>query len=328
MPQFFDDYFLPATFDDALELLARYAGNARVIAGGTDLLLDFQNEHIAGAPPHYAALIDVTRIAGANEIRGDDNWIVIGCGVTHSQIVASALIQTRATALAEACAVIGGPQVRNVATLIGNVAHALPAADGTLALMVLDAEAQVKSEKRKAESEEWRPLAALFSGPGECAIDATREIICALRFHPTGAREASAFARVMRPQGIALPIMGMACKLKVKRQKSKAEIQDVAICAGPVAPVPMRARETEEFLRGKIFSEETLTRATEILLREAAPRTSAHRATKEYRVELLPMLLRETLTRAIERARLGDITVDLRNNGYPRNTRKITNQKK
>ncbi len=301
MAKFFNEYHLPSTANDALELLSRYDGRARVIAGGTDLLLDFKDEYINGHRPHYEALIDVTRIAGAKQIRREDEWIVIGCGVTHTQIVESSLAQQRATALAEACAVVGGPQVRNVATLIGNVAHALPAADGTIALMALEAEVQVKKQKAKGQSE-WQPIASLFKGPGESTVDATRELIAAVRFHPTSEDEASAFARVMRPQGVALPILGMAVKVKNRKRKGKSTIvENVAICAGPVAPVPFRAAKTEEFLRGKELSEEALERATRVLLSEAQPRTSAHRATKEYRIDLLPMLLRETLTRAVER---------------------------
>jgi carbon-monoxide dehydrogenase medium subunit len=147
MAKFWDNYHIPTSLDDALELLARYDGRARVVAGGTDLLLDFQDAYHSGERPHYDALIDVTRIQSADAIREENGYIVVGCSVTHAQLLASPLIQSRATALAEACAAVGGPQVRNVATLVGNVAHALPAADGTVALMVLGAEAKVARQK-------------------------------------------------------------------------------------------------------------------------------------------------------------------------------------
>jgi carbon-monoxide dehydrogenase medium subunit len=318
--KFWNHYHVPTSLDEALNLLARYDGRARLVAGGTDFFLDLQSDYYEGKRPFYDALIDVTRLAEAKDIRADGDWLVIGCAVTHAQIVASALIQKHATALAEACGVIGGPQVRNVATLVGNVAHALPAADGTLALMALGAEALVANSKfvirnskfkiqnsksaiRNPQSAiECRPLASLFRGPGESAVDATREMIVAVRFRPTGEGEGSAFARVMRPQGIALPILGMAARGKIEIRNSEFVIRDVAISAGPVAPVPFRATRTEEFLRGREFSDETLERAAEVLLSEAQPRTSAHRATKEYRVELLPVLLRRTLTNAVGRA--------------------------
>lgn len=300
MTKFWNEYYLPTSLQEALALLQQHNGRARVIAGGTDLLLDFQEAYQAGERPCFDALIDVTRIQGANTIQTRDNWIEIGCGVTHAQVVASPLIQSRATALAEACAVVGGPQVRNVATLIGNVAHALPAADGTLALAALGGEAQVaRTSADGAPTLEWLPLAALFQGPGVSNVDPSRELISAVRFNPTGAHAASAFARVMRPQGVALPILGMAARVRVDDARA---LLDVAISAGPVAPVPFRALKTEQFLRGRVLDETTLVQAVELVLLEVAPRTSAHRATREYRLELLPSLLRDVLTRAVERA--------------------------
>ncbi len=341
MTKFWNDYHLPASLQEALDLLARYDGRARVVAGGTDLLLDFQDAYHSGERPCFDALVDVTRLEGAQALYEEDGWIVIGCGVTHAQIVASPLVQARATALAEACVVVGGPQVRNVATLVGNVAHALPAADGTIALMALGAEAQVArcneptlaphvldpeikdrgtsagvnqltNEPKGNEPDwglTWMPLASLFKGPGISAVDPTRELITAIRVRPTGQGEGSAFTRVMRPQGVALPILGMAARVKVKRLKSKGksksgigEMQDVAISAGPVAPVPFRATKTEELLRGKALNDEMVAQATQVLLSEVAPRTSPHRATKEYRYELLPALLREVLMKAVVRS--------------------------
>ncbi len=305
MPKFWDEYHIPATLDDALGLLARYDGRARVIGGGTDLLLDLKEEHYSGARPHYAALIDVTRIAGANEIRedADAGWIVIGCAVTHAQVVASSLVQARATALHEASGVVAGAQIRNMGTVVGNVAHALPAADSAVALAVLGAEVQVRSKQSTVNSEQWRPIASLYLGPGKSAVDSTREIISAIRFRPTGANEGSAFARIMRPQGIALPILGMAARVKLAIRNSQFAIDDVAISAGPVAPTLFRAARTEEFLRGKVLDDATLEQAARVLLSEAQPRTSAHRATREYRVELLPTMLREVMTRAVKRAK-------------------------
>jgi carbon-monoxide dehydrogenase medium subunit len=304
----FDQYHLPTTVNEALALLAQYDGRARIIAGGTDLLVDTQAEVYEGQRPHFAALIDVTKIDGAKEIVERDGFIEIGCGVTHTQIVKSKLIQQFATALAEASFVVGGPQVRNVATLCGNVAHALPAADGTVALMAMDAQVRVSSHQLSVVSESWRPLADIFLGPGKSAVDSTREMISAIRLRPCGENAASAFARVMRPQGVALPILGMATRVQCTMHNAakplfgECTINEIAVSAGPVAPIPFRAKGTEEFLRGKIFDEDVLKQATKILLQEASPRTSAHRATKEYRYELLPMLLEQTLRTAIERA--------------------------
>ena len=294
---------MPATVHEALSLLADYGGEARVVAGGTDLILELQQGH----RPPVKALVDVTRIAGANEIRREDEYLVIGCGVTHAMIVESALIRQGGAALAEGCGVIGGPQVRNVGTLAGNIAHALPAGDGTIALLALGGEAQVsRLDTRLSQiTETWMPLEELYLGPGQSLVNQTCEIISALRFVPTGKSEASAFARIMRPQGVALPILGMAMRLKLDARQRDAVLSTVRVAVGPVAPTPYRARATEAFLAGLPATAETIEAAIPVLLDECHPRTSAHRSTSGYRREMLSVLFRQTLGTAISRARRG-----------------------
>jgi CO/xanthine dehydrogenase FAD-binding subunit len=293
------EYYLPVSVDEAVGLLARYDGQARVVAGGTDLILDLQqgNEH------PVAALVDVTRIVGLSEIRAEGGYLVIGAGVTHNQIVESQLLHQKATALVEASYVVGGPQVRNVATIGGNVAHALPAADGTTALNALDAEVEVASFSGRR----WIPFTSLFLGPGKSAIDSTREVLTALRFKATGDQEASASARIMRPQGVALPIMNFSAKVRVLDDR----IEAVALAVAPVAPTPFRCQQTEAFLTGKPATSESIQAAVAVLLSECKPRTSPHRATAEYRKEVLPVLLRRTLSKAIERAKTGEVVPEI-----------------
>ena len=291
------DYYLPTSFGEALSLLVSYKGEARVVGGGTDLILEIQQGH----RPPVKALVDVTRIAGASDIRREGSYIVIGCGVTHTQIVESPLIQQYGTALAEGCGVIGGPQVRNVGTLAGNIAHALPAGDGTISLLALGGEAQItrKTSEGSETSEVWIPLEKLYLGPGKSLVDSTRELISALRFVPTGKGEASAFARIMRPQGVALPILGMATRLKLEGDV----ISSVRVTVGPVAPTPYCACAAQEFLTGKPATQETIEAAIPVLLNECHPRSSAHRATAEYRHEVLSVLLRQVLSAAMKRAK-------------------------
>ncbi|MBL8153842.1 MAG: FAD binding domain-containing protein, partial [Anaerolineae bacterium] len=132
-------YHMPTTLDEAAALLRRYEGRARIIAGGTDLLVDMK----AGAHEPHEALVDVTRIPELQVLDTEGEVFLIGAGVTHTRIVASTALAAAATCLVESCGVIGGPQVRNVGTLGGNVAHALPAGDGTTSLVALDAEADI-----------------------------------------------------------------------------------------------------------------------------------------------------------------------------------------
>ncbi len=288
-----NDYFMPKTLEEAVRLLAAHGGRARVIGGGTDYFVDEAHQ------PAPEALVDVTRIADLRGIWEEEGYVVIGCGASHAQIVASPIVQAHGAALVEACGQIGGPQVRNVATLAGNIAHALPAADGAIALLALDGEALIAWAERDAVIREWRPLPQLFRGPGQSAIDSTRQVLAALRFPVRAPSEGSAFARVMRPQGVALPIMGLAARVRLR---DDGAIADVRVTLGPAAPTPFRAQATEAYLRGRAPDAQTLREAGEMLLGEVHPRTSPHRATAAYRREVIPVLFQEAMGRALRRA--------------------------
>ncbi len=295
--QLWQDYHTPTTVDEALALLASYNGEARVIAGGTDLLIDLQ----FGEGKHQVqALVDVTRIPEMTRIVERDGLCIVGAGATYTAIVQSGLIEARATCLVESCGVVGGPQVRNVGTLGGNVAHAQPAADGTTSLIALDAEVEVAWADGRRE---WLPIARLFRGPGVSTLDSTRDILVAFRFALCTAMEATAFKRIMRPQGVALPVLG--CAVWVQLDTSGAYYRDVRICIGPVASTPVRANAVEEALRGQPVHEDILNSAGNIARETLHLRTSKYRATAEYREYMIDVLLRQALPLAVKRARTG-----------------------
>jgi CO/xanthine dehydrogenase FAD-binding subunit len=289
-------YLMPASVEEALDLLRGYGGAARVIAGGTDLLLDIRQ----GNHPPIDVLIDITCIPELGEITQEGDVMTVGAGVTHSEIVRSAALAARATCLVESCGVVGGPQVRNVATLGGNVAHALPAADSTTSLVALDAEAEIVQGGERR----WVPIGAMFKGPGQSLLDPTHDLLLNLRFQLCGAGEATAFTRIMRPQGVALPVLG--CAAWVRLAEDKQTVEDARICIGPVAPVPTRAASVEAVLRGARFDDDVLDRAVETARHDLHPRTSKYRATADYRVEMIEVVLRRTLPLAVERARSGE----------------------
>jgi len=289
-------YHTPTTVEEALTLLASYEGRARVIAGGTDLLLDIRHGHM----PRPDALVDITRIPGIAALRQDGDVMALGAGVTHAQIVAEPVLAARATCLVESCGVVGGPQVRNVGTLGGNVAHALPAGDGTTSLIALDAEADVALDGVR----QWLPLGDLFVGPGQSRLDQTRDLLVGFRFRLCGRREGSAFKRIMRPQGVALPILG--CAAWVRLDESGERYDDLRICIGPVARVPARAEAVEEVLRGATVGAESVERAVSVARQTLHPRTSKFRATAAYRQEMIEVLLRRVLPLAAQRARSGE----------------------
>jgi carbon-monoxide dehydrogenase medium subunit len=199
-----------------------------------------------------------------------------------------------AQALVEACDLIGGPQVRNVATLGGNVAHALPAADGTIALLALDAVAEIASLGGRRRTH----LAALFIGPGKSALRLGAELIVGFYVPMRRTTQGSCFRRIMRPQGVALPILNIA----VWVQRLGAFVEAVRIAVGPGAPTPWRAREAENILIGNEFSTERLDLVVAALLSNVSFRSSARRASADYRRNLIVSLFKETLVLAWDRA--------------------------
>lgn len=290
-------YYTPATTEEAVALLMQYAGEARVIAGGTDLLIDLRAE--GGSP--YEALVDITSIPDLRDIEEVDGYVVIGAGVTHTQIVKSSLLAQQATCLVESCGVVGGPQVRNVATLGGNVAHALPAGDGTTSLVALNAEAEIIKDGVR----QWVPILDMYVGPGQSLLTTGKDILLKLRFPLSeSTTEATAFSRIMRPQGVALPVLGCAVWIKLEDD----HFVDARVCIAPVAPTPKRITEVENTLKGKPATEATIQAAIETAKATLNPRTSKYRATAEYRHEMSEVLLRRTLTRAIKRVQTGEVS--------------------
>lgn len=284
------EYKRPASVMEAVQALASASGPALPIAGGTDLLLDLKQ----GNHPPVHTLIDLTFIPemGALELRG--NELFIGAAVPVNRVALDPLTGAHAQALVEACNLIAGPQVRNTATLGGNVAHALPAADGTIALTALEAQAEVAG----VSGVRRMPFTSLFLGPGKSAIDKTKEIIVGFYLKPSKKGQASCFKRIMRPQGVALPILNCAVWL----EREDDTVRDIHIAIGPGGATPFRATEAEAALRGKPLTDTTFAETLNVLLGQAKFRTSARRASADYRRHIVGGLFRDVLDAAWKRA--------------------------
>jgi carbon-monoxide dehydrogenase medium subunit len=288
-------YHTPTTVAEALSLLHEHQKKARIIAGGTDLILDMEGAHTAP----IEVLVDVTKITGIDRIAREDGWIVLGAGITHTQIEGSPLLRSHAACLTESCGVIGGPQVRNVATLGGNVAHALPAADGTIGLLALEAEVEVAAHGGRHT---WQPLLSIFAGPGRNRL-APDQMLHAFRFRPIAARAGNAFDRIMRPQGVALPVLAIAARVQL--DATLRRVEDAVIAIGPAGPTPFRASGAEEALTAaKVFDDAAVENAVAAAQAQARLRTSKYRASQEYRREMIGVLLKRVLQAAVERARM------------------------
>jgi carbon-monoxide dehydrogenase medium subunit len=282
-------YYLAQSVTDALSVLAGASGDARLVAGGTDLLLDLQQ----GRHPPLDTLVDITHIPEMCRLELQQDSLFVGAALPLNQVVASPLVRQHAQALFDAAGLIGGPQVRNTATLGGNVAHALPAADGTIALLALDAQAEVASLQGACRL----PLSDLFRGPGKSALDPRRDLLVGFHLPLRQPGQASAFRRVMRPQGVAIAILNMAIWLK----RDGDQLADIRISIGPAGPVPMRARQAEAQLRGSSPDQPAIDRAVAALLAETQFRTSPHRSTAAYRCHTAAVLLKEVLEIAFQR---------------------------
>lgn len=276
----YQEYLQPQSIQEALQFLGSGEGPTAIVAGGTDLLLEIRQ----GRHPAVTRLIDVSGIPELKKIEKEGDQILIGAGVTHKMIISDTLLNEHARCVVEGCGLIGGPQVRNVATIGGNVSHALPAGDGTISLLALDTEVKITS----LEGSTWQPLIEIFAGPGKVNFDREKEIVTGFRFKAREEREGSAFHRVMRPQGVAIAILNMAAWVRLSADN---QLEKVRISCGPAGPKPFRAKKTEDYLAGKVWDGESFQKSAEILGEEVSLRTSAHRATKEYRHQLLPVLL-------------------------------------
>jgi len=284
------NYLLPRTLEQAMQALASAPRPLAPIAGGTDLLLDLeQGRHSA-----VQTLVDITEVEEllALEVRGDQ--LFVGAGVPVSRVVSNQLARRHALALVEACELIGGPQVRNVATLGGNVAHALPAADGTIALLALDAQAEVAdlSGSRRV------PFSTLFLGPGKSALKHEEELLVGFYVPLQKEGQANSFKRIMRPQGVALPIINVAVWLERERDR----ISDIRIAVGPGGGIPWHATDAEKLLVGKIMDAEVVNAALEALLGQVVFRSSPRRASADYRRHLVRNLFKEALEVAWQRS--------------------------
>ena len=284
-----DDYLFPASVEEALDMLQAHGGEARIIAGGTDLALQCQR----GQNP-AKVMVDITRIPGLDRIEEQDGLIYIGAQVTHGQIAASPLIRSKAGVLAEACGSVGGPQIRNVGTLLGNVVNALPAADGAMALFALDAEVEMAERSGRR----WAPIASLYAGVGRCTVDSCVAMITQLRFSPLGKDEAGAFERLAKRRALILPILNTAAVVGL----GNGTVQQARIAIGPVAPTPFVAAEAGQALVGRAPDDGALGEAAKLAAQAAQPRYSLLRGSAEYRKAMVEVLVRRALTRAVAAA--------------------------
>lgn len=285
------EYLLPTSLDQALDMLSDAGGQARIIAGGTDVIPELRGRKLKAS-----VLVDISRLPDMDGIETDGKYIVIGGGVTHAQAAASPLIQEKAGLLALGCGWVGSPQIRNVATLAGNLVSGQPAADASVPLLALDAEVTIASPDGTRQV----ALSDFFLGVGETVLDPSREILTSIRFKALGDNQGSAYLRLGKRKAMTLPIL--VCAVKATAGVGGQTIESAAIALGPVAPVPFRARVVEEFLVGKPAATETLAQAAEQASAQCSPRDSLLRGSCDYRTEMVKVYVRRGLAASLAQA--------------------------
>jgi CO/xanthine dehydrogenase FAD-binding subunit len=272
----------PRTLEDALELLAQRPDEIRPLAGGTDLLVEAKD----GRVPR-AALFDVTAIPELRGIEERDGYLWIGAATTHTEMMASPLVARYAPCLPAACAVVGGPQIRNRGTLGGNLANASPAADTVPPLFVADAVVELVSVSARREV----AIDRLFTGPRRSVI-ARDELIAGVRI-PRREGVRGAFLRLGQRQAQAISKVSVAVALAFR--DGKPEWARVAL--GAVAPTVVRAPRTEEALLAG--GADALARARDVVREEIAPIDDL-RSTREYRRHMAGVLVERAVRKAAE----------------------------
>jgi xanthine dehydrogenase iron-sulfur cluster and FAD-binding subunit A len=281
-------YLAPSTLYEALTLKARYGDQARVLAGGTDLMLEIERgvrRTPAGAAP---GVIDLTRIPGLATIREEHGNIHLGPLVTHNQCVASPLIVQRAFPLARACWEVGAPQIRNRATVAGNLITASPANDGIVPLLALDAVVTLQSAARGIRT---LPLQRFMTGFRQVDL-APDEILTGIIFPALDERQDGVFIKLGLRRAQAISVVSVA--VIVERHGRNSPVAAAAISLGAVAPVVVRAQAAEAALVGKPLDESSIAAAARLAVGAASPIDDV-RAPAAYRVGMVEALVARAL---------------------------------
>lgn len=278
------EFFEPTTLAEASNLFAQE--HAQLLAGGTDLVIGMK-----AYTETPESVISLEKIPGLSGITTDnDNSISIGAMTKVREVELSNDVQQHHTALAEGASEIGSIQIRNLATIGGNIAHASPAADTVAGLLVADAQVDIAS----ANGERSVPINELFTGPGQTVLK-PGEIITQFRLpHPASG---SHYIKHKIREVMDLAFIGVASAVNVQN----GVIEDARIGLAAVAPTPIRATEAENLLKGKIPTPELLQQAGEAAAAATSP-ISDLRCSAEHRKEMVDVLTRRTLQNALDRA--------------------------
>jgi aerobic carbon-monoxide dehydrogenase medium subunit len=276
----------PASVEEAIGLATRMQA-ARFIAGGTDLVIQMNRKKVA--PAH---LIDISRLPGLTGLRETAQEFTLGALTTYREIERHAALQGDLQALVEAARVVGGHQVRNIATVGGNVVNSSPAADFVPALLALDAQLDIAGPSGRRSM----PLQDFLLGPGKVDLR-SNEMLCAIRFARLPASSATAFLKEGRRKAMEISVVCMAARLTLDAAGRCAAVR---LVVGAAAPTALRLQAAEQLLVGRPLDQDML-RAAGHLAAEVCTPISDVRASADHRRHLVGVLTERVLSRCIER---------------------------
>lgn len=284
------EYLAPTTLEEAASLLRERGDGGKILAGGTDLLVQMKE---AGLHPSY-----VVSLRRLSELRGisfsQSEGLRIGAMASMSTVEGHPVVRERYQALYDGACIVGSVQTRNMATLGGNVCNAAPSADTAPPLIVLGAAADIAG----AQGRRTVSVEELFTGPGQTVLSPT-DILVAFRLPTPPARSGSVYQRHTPRAIMDIAVVGVAVQITLAPESDI--IREARICLGAVAPKPIRAPEAEASLAGQTPSDEALARAGELAAQAARP-ISDVRGSAAFRRHLVRVMTERCLRIAVERA--------------------------
>jgi carbon-monoxide dehydrogenase medium subunit len=281
------EYFAPATVEEAVALLAEHGPDAKVLAGGTDVLIFMRDGKL-----RPKVVVDITKIPGLDTIACDETGLHLGALATMRAVEKDAVIAAHYPHLVSSIREVGGIQIRNLATVMGNVCNSSPAADTIPPLLTMDAVVRLVGPR----GERTVPLSGFFTGPGKNVME-PGELAVELTVPAPAAHTGGAYYKLAGRRAMDIAFVGVAAQVA----RDNGTITDVKIALGAVAPTPVRAAAAEDLLRGQALTEGLLEQAGQAALSVASP-ISDQRASAEYRRAMVPVLTKRMVRQAYEMA--------------------------
>jgi carbon-monoxide dehydrogenase medium subunit len=283
------DLVLPRTVDECLKVLAERAGETKLVAGGTDLLPQLKNGLLKPA-----RVVDLSGVAALRTLQhGNGGGLRLGAAATARAIELDPRIRAAYPALAEGAALVGSVQIRNLATVGGNLCNAAPSADMAPPLLALDAEAVIAGPNGRRRV----PLASFFLGVRKTVL-AADELLVELVVPTPAPGSGGNYLRHTPRRELDIAVVGVASQLTLR----DGVCATARIALAAVAPTPVRATAAEEALTGQALTPALIERAAALAVEAARP-ISDQRGSADFRRHLVRVLTRRTLTTAHERAR-------------------------